>query len=255
MYTKEEAQQLIAEGLKKEYTPVKNDTNVISFSLMVTGTDSSEDEIIEIAVVDGNENVLINTLVRPYWKESWRDADILSDITPQMVAKAPQAHEIVAQVKAIFDNAHVWITYYGDFFLEFLARWGIEPTGHYLAFMTDTPIPIIKQRWNEKIYAYHRKEAAGTLECYGKDYEYDSLHDAQSSLLQYILDKTYIDEYRQICEEAEARPVGEYADDDIVCQDYDPREKDVDEELANVEPQWEPDDYDWEEEWFERLNN
>ena len=57
-----------------------------------TGLDA-DDEIVEIAIIDDNENVLVNTLVRPINQNEWPGAENIHGISPTDVKNAPtQAH-------------------------------------------------------------------------------------------------------------------------------------------------------------------
>ena len=58
-----------------------------------TGLDS-DDEIIEIAIVDAEGQVLLNTLVRPTHLTEWPEAQAINGISPAMVADAPLLADI-----------------------------------------------------------------------------------------------------------------------------------------------------------------
>lgn len=85
-----------------------------------------EDEIIQISIIDGLGNVLINELVHPYWKKSWSEAARVNGITPDRVANAPYPHELIPKVKGIFAAADLLIAYNNQFDLNFLEEWGIQ---------------------------------------------------------------------------------------------------------------------------------
>lgn len=88
-----------------------------------------EDEIIQISIIDGLGNVLINELVHPYWKKSWSEAARVNGITPDRVANAPYPHELIPKVKGIFAAADLLVAYNNQFDLNFLEEWGIQAIG------------------------------------------------------------------------------------------------------------------------------
>lgn len=67
-------------------------SKTIIFDTETTGLNPREDEIIQISIIDGLGNVLINELVHPYWKKSWSEAARVNGITPDRVANAPYPH-------------------------------------------------------------------------------------------------------------------------------------------------------------------
>lgn len=101
----------------------------IIFDTETTGLNPREDEIIQISIIDGLGNVLINELVHPYWKKSWSEAARVNGITPDRVANAPYPHELIPKVKGIFAAADLLVAYNNQFDLNFLEQWGIQTTG------------------------------------------------------------------------------------------------------------------------------
>lgn len=63
--------------------------------LETTGLNSDgKDEILEVAIVDEDGNILINTLVKPLNKTEWPEAQAIHGISPEMVADAPSMDEL-----------------------------------------------------------------------------------------------------------------------------------------------------------------
>ena len=104
-------------------------SKTIIFDTETTGLNPREDEIIQISIIDGLGNVLINELVHPYWKKSWSEAARVNGITPDRVANAPYPHELIPKVKGIFAAADLLVAYNNQFDLNFLEQWGIQTTG------------------------------------------------------------------------------------------------------------------------------
>lgn len=57
------------------------------------------DEILQIAVVDSDGRVLLNSLVRPCVAERWPEATRVHGITPEMVAESPPFSDIVEELR------------------------------------------------------------------------------------------------------------------------------------------------------------
>lgn len=104
-------------------------SKTIIFDTETTGLNPGEDEIIQISIIDGLGNVLINELVHPYWKKSWSEAARVNGITPDRVANAPYPHELIPKVKGIFAAADLLVAYNNQFDLNFLEEWGIQAIG------------------------------------------------------------------------------------------------------------------------------
>jgi DNA polymerase-3 subunit epsilon len=67
-------------------------------------------EIVELAVVDERENVLINTLIRPYFDPVIPyDATRIHGITNEMIANAPYFSDILPALKSHVDGHELYI--------------------------------------------------------------------------------------------------------------------------------------------------
>lgn len=106
---------------------VINPSGTIVFDVETTGLSPETDEIIQISIIDGDGNCLINDYVRPYHKKKWPDAEKINNISLEMVAQEKYPHEIIPLVKGIFASANTWIAYNDTFDLSMLKSWGIIP--------------------------------------------------------------------------------------------------------------------------------
>lgn len=106
--------------------PVSPRKRVIVLDTETTGL-GSLDEILQISIIDGNGNILLDTLVHPYYHSTWPDAEKVHGITPDMVADAPYPHELLPTIQAIFSETLLLIGYNTNFDLGFLQNWGIHP--------------------------------------------------------------------------------------------------------------------------------
>ncbi len=85
------------------------------------------DEILQISIIDDNSNILVNTLVHPYYHSTWPDAEKIHGITPDMVANAPYPHELLSSLKTIFYHASLIVGYNVYYDLRYFWNWGINP--------------------------------------------------------------------------------------------------------------------------------
>ncbi len=62
---------------------------------------SADDEIVEIALIDGEGSVLLNTLVKPTRLTSWPQAQRIHGISPEMVQHFPTIdfyHDVISEI-------------------------------------------------------------------------------------------------------------------------------------------------------------
>lgn len=97
-----------------------NKTKTICFDLETTGVNNELDEVLEITILDGNFNILLNTYVKPIFTTSWKNAEAVHHISYDMVKNKPTLQQLAPLIKGIFDNADVIVGYNGSFDLGFL---------------------------------------------------------------------------------------------------------------------------------------
>ena len=85
-------------------------SRVLFFDLELTGV-YDHDEIISISIVDGNEQLIMDTLIRPVHKKKWKRTEKIHGITPAMVQDAPTLAELTPKIKELFQNADNLIAY------------------------------------------------------------------------------------------------------------------------------------------------
>ena len=83
---------------------------VLFFDLELTGV-YSHDEIISISIVDGNEQLIMDTLIKPVHTKRWKRTEKIHGITPAMVQDAPTLKELTPRIKEIFAAADHIIAY------------------------------------------------------------------------------------------------------------------------------------------------
>ena len=85
-------------------------SKILFFDLELTGV-YDHDEILSITIVDGNGELIMDTLVKPSHTRSWRRTEKIHGITPDMVVDAPDMTELAPRVREIFDAADHIIAY------------------------------------------------------------------------------------------------------------------------------------------------
>ena len=105
--SKEEMDQYEAE---KARASRMDPERMVFLDLEMTG-DVKADEILSVSMIDGNGDVLLNSLVRPRKARRWPFTEKIHHITPRMVAKAPTLEDLSDRIAEILANAEEIIGY------------------------------------------------------------------------------------------------------------------------------------------------
>ncbi|MBE6596856.1 MAG: 3'-5' exonuclease [Ruminococcaceae bacterium] len=105
-------------GMKEE--------EVLFFDLELTGF-YDHDEILSITIIDGNGDMVMDTLVKPEHTKKWNRTEKIHGITPDMVVDAPTLKELTPKIKEIFANAKNLIAY------------GVSTDFSHIKYIYDTP--------------------------------------------------------------------------------------------------------------------
>lgn len=84
-----------------------------------TGLSPIDDDVLEIAIIDEDGNVLLNTLVQPVKRTECADAQAINGITSAMVAGCPTLVELAPKIAEAFHGAKV-VMYNAAFDYAFL---------------------------------------------------------------------------------------------------------------------------------------
>ena len=91
---------------------------VVFLDLETTGL-GARDAVVEIAIIDAEGNVLINSLVRPKHRKRWPDAEAIHGIGPAEVADAPTLDLLMPSITAAVRGTQV-VIYNAAFDSKFL---------------------------------------------------------------------------------------------------------------------------------------
>lgn len=101
--------------------------NIRVLDTETTGLDPNSDEIVQIAIIDGKGNVLLDSLVRPCFNDSWKDAERIHGICPEDVRNAPTIAELHDRIADALSGAEIIAGYnHIAFDIPFLRNAGIE---------------------------------------------------------------------------------------------------------------------------------
>lgn len=128
-----DAQRAIAEhrydahiGLVEAYHPKKYDRIVIDTE--TTGL-TCDDELLQVAITDGEGNELHNGLYRPRRLAAWPDAQAVNGIGPEDVAGCGHASSDRRWIQNLVDEAEQVCVYNAEFDVPFLERIGVDFLG------------------------------------------------------------------------------------------------------------------------------
>ena len=99
---------------------------VLFFDLELTGF-YDHDEILSITVIDGNGDMVMDTLVKPEHTKKWNRTEKIHGISPEMVVDSPLLSELTPKIKEIFEGADNIIAY------------GVSTDFSHIKYIYDTP--------------------------------------------------------------------------------------------------------------------
>lgn len=183
----------------------------IVFDTETTGLDPYKDEILSLAIINGNGDVVFNSLLNPEMRKTWKKASEVNGITPRMVKNSPHFSDVKDEIQKIFHDAKLIIGYNVEFDLRFIKGSGIKISSKTLIF------DVMKEysRARGIINSYYGDYKWCKLEECASDYNYsfeahDALEDTKATLFCYqalLKDDRYLNaitENKKRAEEKEA---------------------------------------------------
>ena len=151
-----------------------------------TGLDKDDDEILQISLIDGNSDVLLNSYVKPIHTNSWDSAQKIHGISPEMVKDAPVFNDIKEQVKNIIRNADLLIGYNLSFDLGFIRAQNISTKRETKKFDVMKEYAPVHGVWLDWKNDYKWAKLEECAKHYGYQFQaHNSLEDAKVTLKCY----------------------------------------------------------------------
>lgn len=101
--------------------PLQHRKEFICIDTETTGL-NSDDEIIQISIIDGFRNTLLDAYIRPDFHEEWPEAMKINQITPEMVSDKPSIIFYKERIEKILNTTPLIIGYNVDFDLNMLRQ-------------------------------------------------------------------------------------------------------------------------------------
>lgn len=121
----------------------------IIFDTETTGLNPRRDEILDIAIIDGDGDTLHTGLYKPSRATSWPEAAAVNGIWPEDVADCPPINRDVDLIKGIIENSDEIVGYNVGFDLGFLAALGIKPRADAVIIDTMIGYAPVHGDWND----------------------------------------------------------------------------------------------------------
>ena len=118
---------------RKEKLKAIDPKKVIVFDTETTGLNiggSRRDEILSLAVMNLDGDVLFCDLFKPSERKKWPKAESINGISPSMVKDKQTIIERRSEIEPIFKNAKLYVAYNADFDLGFLRASGLDIPDH-----------------------------------------------------------------------------------------------------------------------------
>lgn len=212
---------------------------LITIDIETTGLDISKDEILQISIIDGNYNTLLNEYCKPEHITSWKEAEAVHGITPKMVEDKPHFQYYVNKVQELISSAERILVYNGlDFDLKMLEKYGIH-IDYKKNYDLMLEVDKVYRKWFKlvelaKHFGYEFKahdsleDTKATLYCYYKFRKEQSSSFWYYKTLDYILSKIdakTLDKAREALKESLVYPIdcvyyGKYVGVTTSIKDY-----------------------------------
>ena len=160
----------IDEHITDEQVQAAKHNKTIFFDTETTGLNKNgDDEILSIAIINENEEILLHTYVKPEHHTSWEDAERINHISPDMVKDYPTLTQLKPLLKEIFGSADEIVAYNISYDRQFIEspldiHFGSRAKCAMLAFADYYQEP------NERTGQYRWKNLSFAMEHFGKEW-------------------------------------------------------------------------------------
>ncbi len=153
----------------------------IVIDIETTGLDCYKDEILQVSIISDSGKTLYDSYIKPIFSESWRSAERIHHITPEMVVDAPTIYEEMPKINVILINAKRIIGYnHSEFDNPFLEQYGaVFPNDAEIYDVMQEFAPIYGE-WNDYYGDYRWQKLSVCADYYGYDWEGDAAHNSLS---------------------------------------------------------------------------
>lgn len=165
-----------------------NNAQKLVLDTETTGLDNTQDDILQISIIDVDGNVVYNKYFKPKERTEWKDAEAVNGITPEMVKDAPFIESEIETLNSIFANADAIIGYNTSFDIQFLWASGIKTPSDIECVDVMQDFAPIYGEWDEKRQDYKYKSLGVCAQYYGFDWNsieekaHNSLGDCYATL-------------------------------------------------------------------------
>ncbi len=169
--------------------PCTNKSKIICLDTETTGLSERADEILQLSILSGAGEILFHSYIKPYNHLQWAEAEKINGITPEMVKAAPYPHEVLQEVKGIFESAEEIIIYNAPYDLKMLKRWSIEPRPNQKIYDVMLKFAEEMGEWNYNYNDFKWQKLTTCAEYFNytdfKEKAHDSLEDTRATLYSY----------------------------------------------------------------------
>ena len=158
---------------------------IICIDIETTGLDRIEDEILQVAIINGRGKTLYNSYIRPDKKRTWQQAEAINKINWQAVRDAPTIRRERRKIERILKRAGLIVGYnLKAFDLPFMAAKGINTA--VKAQICDVMLEFapVAGEWDPERGSYKWKSLRFCADWYGyTNYKpHDALEDVRATL-------------------------------------------------------------------------
>lgn len=146
-----------------------------------TGLDPYNDEIVSLAIVDGNGETVFYDYIRPEKRRRWPNATEINGITWKDVKDKKTLMDHEPELGPVFANAKKIVGYNIDFDIRFLIQAGI-PLDHVETFCVMKEFSSVYGRWSEWKQRNNYVSLVKCADYYGFKFKpHDALEDAKTT--------------------------------------------------------------------------
>lgn len=159
-----------------------NPANIRCIDTETTGLEPGKDEILQVSVVNGNGDVLFDSLVKPTHRKRWPKAAEVNGITPDMVKGKPNIEDVADDIERAMDGAELLVGYNLEFDTSMLDACGVS-LGSHDTFDVMKEYASVHGKWNDYYNDYSFVKLTTAAHHYGiKLNPHDSSEDAVATV-------------------------------------------------------------------------